>query len=93
MKLDQHGKFKGALESGRVLSDEQNRPLWEYVDETIEENEWKKRSWFFVVPLFNIRSPADIRTEIVTPIQRLFNGDGPAEAFVGTNAIFTISDE
>ena len=94
MKLDQHGRFRGELVSGRILSCEQNQPLWKYVYEEIrEENEWKERSWFFVLPLFSIRSPIDIRTEIVTPIRRLFNGDGPAEAFVGTNAIPTIPDE
>ena len=93
-KLDQHGKFRGALEIGHVLSFEENQPLWVYyVDKGAreeEENEWRERSWFFVLPLFSIRSPADIRTEIVTPIQRLFDGGGPAEVFHGTNAIPTI---
>lgn len=96
MKLDQHGRFRGALESGHVSSVGENQPLWVYVDEEIlEEDEWlwKKRSWFFVLPLFSICSPTDIRTAIVTPIRRLFNGDGPAEAFADTEAIPTIPDE
>ena len=96
MKLDQHGRFRGALESGHVSSVKENQSLWVYVDEEIleeDERPWRERSWFFVLPLFSICSPTDIRTAIVTPIRRLFNGDDSAEAFVGTNAIPPIPDE
>ena len=92
MKLDQHGKCIDGFGSGRVLSTEQSRPLWTWVDE--QENleaavlkGWNDRSWFFVLPLFSICSPENIRTEIVTPIQRLFNGDCPAEIFADSSAI------
>lgn len=92
MRLDQHGKFIDNLESGVsgvIRSTEQDRRLWEYVY-TEQENpvdEWNQRTWFFVLPLFSIHSPENIRTEIVTPIQGLFNGGCPAEVFAGTSAI------
>lgn len=97
MRLDLHGKFAGDLGQVHVLHTKQFRPLWMCVDEgeNLEEDELnlRERSWFFVLPLFSICSPEDIHTEIVEPIQRLFNGCRPAEAFRGTNAISPIPDE
>ena len=89
MRLGQHGEFIGELESGNIRSTEQDRRLWEYVytEEENQVDEWNQRAWFFVLPLFSIHSPENIRTEIVTPIQRLFNGGCPAEVFAGTSAI------
>lgn len=96
MKLNQYGKCIGDFGSGRVLPTGRSWPLWMWVGEQEDLEDaveaavsegWNQRSWFFVLPLFSIHSPDNIRTEIVTPIQGLFNGDCPAEIFAGRNAI------
>ena len=57
---------------------------WGEEGENLEEDELnvREQSWFFVLPLFRIRSPENIRTEIVMPIQRLFSGNCPDTAYL-----------
>ena len=79
MRLDQHGDFSDLRNYDDVEYDVWRRsclpPLWEmaetHTENTIGEFEWRQRSWFFALPLYEIHSRRNIEEKIVNPIKAL----------------------
>ena len=80
--LDQFGNpKKDKLDGIRVM---EGAPwLWAWEGDAV----WSERSWFFVVPLSDIRSREDIGTHIVGPVKNLLADESPSNAFRRTCAI------
>ena len=78
--LDQHGNPKQEV---RIHASEEAPWLW-----ALEEaGAWSGCSWFFVVPLGDIKSRADIESHVVGPVRDLLAGKSLCDAFRGRRAI------
>ena len=93
LKLNEWGQPVHNDEDCEIVEPAPNKNpyLWEWPSEdkaNKSENSWSERSWFFVVPLFDINSTNDIQEQILDPLKSLLvDNKSPEDAFRDSKAI------
>ena len=88
MALDYRGFPSRMPDGSEVSPPTQTSPcLWSWCDDP-EKNSWDKRTWYFVIRLFDIDSRQTVEREIISPVRSLLvEGKNPGIAFDGKKAI------